>query len=57
LPLAWQAVAFSFGLVALLYLVTEELLIKAHERLETPWGTAMFFVGFLSLEVIDHEMA
>ncbi|WP_395015360.1 ZIP family metal transporter [Dongia sp.] len=53
---AWQAVAFSFGLVALLYLVTEELLIEAHERPETPWGTAMFFVGFLSLEVIDRAM-
>ena len=53
---SWQAVAFAFGLVALLYLVTEELLTEAHERPETPWGTAMFFVGFLALEVIDRAM-
>lgn len=56
LPPSWQAVAFAFGLVALLYLVTEELLIEAHEKPETPWGTAMFFVGFLALEVIDKAM-
>lgn len=56
LPAAWQAVAFSFGLVALLYLVTEELLTEAHEKPETPWGTAMFFVGFLSLTVLSELM-
>lgn len=56
LPPAWQGVAFSFGLVALLYLVTEELLAEAHERPETPWGTAMFFVGFLLLAVFDMAM-
>jgi ZIP family zinc transporter len=54
---SWQAVAFAFGLVALLYLVTEELLTEAHEKPETAWGTAMFFVGFLGLEVIDRMMA
>ena len=53
LPDAWQGVLFAFGLVALLYLVTEELLTEAHERPETDWGTAMFFVGFLALTVID----
>ncbi|UUO07495.1 hypothetical protein M4951_04110 [Blastopirellula sp. J2-11] len=37
----------SFGLAALLYLVTEELLIEAHEEPETPLATAMFFGGFL----------
>ena len=37
------------GLAALLYLVTEELLVEAHEvpEVETPLVTAMFFVGFL----------
>lgn len=37
----------SFGLAALLFLVTEELLVEAHEGKEKPWLTAMFFVGFL----------
>jgi len=56
LPEVWQAAAFAFGLVALLYLVTEELLTEAHERPETEWGTAMIFVGFLTLAVIDAAM-
>jgi ZIP family zinc transporter len=37
----------SFGSAALLYLVTEELLVEAHEAAETPFATAMFFAGFL----------
>jgi ZIP family zinc transporter len=37
----------SFGLAALLFLVTEELLIEAHEETETPLLTLSFFVGFL----------
>ncbi|HEX2781012.1 MAG TPA: hypothetical protein VHM30_16050 [Gemmatimonadaceae bacterium] len=42
----------SFGLAALLYLVTEELLREAHEERETTMGTAMFFLGFLAFLVI-----
>lgn len=37
----------SFGLAALLFLVTEELLTEAHEEPETPLITATFFAGFL----------
>lgn len=37
----------AFGVAALLYLVTEELLIEAHEVPETRLGTMAFFVGFL----------
>jgi zinc transporter, ZIP family len=37
----------SFGLVALLFLVTEELLTEAHEEKETPFQTVCFFAGFL----------
>jgi ZIP family zinc transporter len=37
----------AFGCAALLFLVTEELLVEAHEVPETPWTTAMFFAGFL----------
>lgn len=43
----------SFGAAALLYLVTEELLVEAHEEPETPTLTAMFFVGFVVLLVIE----
>jgi ZIP family zinc transporter len=37
----------SFGCAALLFLVTEELLIEAHESADNSLTTAMFFVGFL----------
>lgn len=37
----------SFGLAALLFLVTEELLAEAHSEDESPWLTAAFFLGFL----------
>ena len=44
---------FAFGLIALLYLVTEELLVEAHEVPDRPWVTAMFFIGFLLLLVLE----
>lgn len=40
-------VVLSFGLAALLFLVTEELLTEAHEEEESPWLTSAFFLGFL----------
>jgi len=43
----------AFGLAALLYLVTEELLVEAHEVRENTLTTAMFFVGFLVLLMVD----
>jgi ZIP family zinc transporter len=43
----------AFGVAALLYLVTEELLVEAHEVKETPFQTAMFFVGFIALFIVD----
>lgn len=45
-------IVLSFGLAALLFLVTEELLVEAHEEEETPWLTATFFVGFLLFLVL-----
>lgn len=42
----------SFGLAALLFLVTEELLVEAHEVPETPLITALFFAGFLLFLVL-----
>ena len=53
LPAAVQAGFLSFGLIALLYLVTEELLIEAHETEDRPWVTAMFFAGFLLLLLLE----
>jgi len=43
----------AFGAAALLYLVTEELLVEAHEGTETPVLTAMFFAGFLALFILE----
>ena len=43
----------SFGLMALLYLVTEELLVEAHEKPDSPLISAMFFVGFLGLMLLE----
>lgn len=40
-------IVLSFGLSALLFLVTEELLTEAHEEKETVWHTSTFFLGFL----------
>jgi ZIP family zinc transporter len=46
-------IVLSFGLAALLFLVTEELLVEAHEEKETPIHTASFFLGFLVLLILD----
>lgn len=37
----------AFGAVALMYLVTEELLVEAHESGETAWGTVVLVAAFL----------
>lgn len=47
------AAVLAFGAAALLYLVTEELLVEAHEGKETPLLTAMFFIGFLAIFVLE----
>lgn len=46
------AMVMSFGLAALLYLVTEELLVEAHEETDTPLASGMFFVGFLTFVIL-----
>lgn len=53
LPAPVIAGFLTFGLIALLYLVTEELLVEAHEQPDSPIITAMFFVGFLGLLMIE----
>jgi ZIP family zinc transporter len=49
LPPVLLTEALSFGAAALLYLVTEELLVEAHETKDTPLVTSSFFLGFLIL--------
>ena len=49
----WQIGILAFGSAALLYLVTEELLVEAHDQGETVVGTSMFFVGFGSSLVLS----
>lgn len=48
----WMEIILSFGLAALLFLVTEELLKEAHEEKESPLLTAAFFFGFLLFLII-----
>ncbi len=43
----------AFATSALLYLVTEELLIEAHKEPDAALATTMFFVGFLLLLVLE----
>ena len=47
---------YAFGLIALLYLVTEELLVEAHEVPDTPLITSMFFIGFLLLLMLEEVL-
>ena len=53
LPPAVITSFFAFCLIALLFLVTEELLVEAHEVPDRPWVTALFFVGFLLLLIFE----
>lgn len=47
------ALFLAFGAAALMYLVTEELLVKAGKVPQTPVSTTLFFVGFLSIFLLD----
>lgn len=47
------ALILAFGAAALLYLVTEELLVKAGKVPQTPVSTTLFFVGFLAIFLLD----
>jgi zinc transporter, ZIP family len=48
------AAILGFGVSALLYLVTEDLLLEAHATSDTPAITATFFLGFLIPLVLAH---
>ncbi|KTD21533.1 ZIP family zinc transporter [Legionella lansingensis] len=58
LPPAVTEGLLAFGVAALLYLVTEELLVEAHEgSIETPFITASFFIGFLCILLLENMTA
>ncbi len=44
---------YAFGLIALLYLVTEELLKEAHRMKDTAVMPIAFFAGFVGLMFLD----
>ncbi len=48
-PAALLAGIFAFGVAALLFLAVAELLVEAHEGVDTPIVVAMFFIGFFAL--------
>lgn len=50
---AWMEGLLAFAAAALLYLVTEELLVEAHEVKETQAATTLFFIGFLFLMILE----
>lgn len=52
MPQAVIGYVLSFGCAALLYLVTEELLVEAHAAQDAPWSALMFFVGFAMVELL-----
>ncbi|WP_367605646.1 ZIP family metal transporter [Legionella sp. W05-934-2] len=57
LPPIYTSALISFGVAALLYLVTEELLTEAHEVEDTPLITSSFFIGFLVILILEHMSA
>jgi ZIP family zinc transporter len=52
-PQALVVAVLAFGSIALLYLVTEELLVSIRNVSETPWHTLVLFTGFISVFVIE----
>lgn len=48
LPEETLDLVLSFGLAALLFLVTEELLVEPHKEVDAPLSTVFFFAGFLA---------
>jgi len=53
IPISLLTGALAFGVAALLYLVVEELLIEAHKTEEKPLVTAMFFLDFLIILLLE----
>lgn len=47
------ATVLAFGSVVLMYIVTEELLVRAHRVKSSSWAMPLFFLAFLGYLVID----
>jgi ZIP family zinc transporter len=47
------AIALAFSAAALIYLVTDELLVEAHEQEEKPYSTLVLFSGFVLFWMIS----
>lgn len=50
------AAVLAFGAVAFMYLATEELLVEAHAQGETAIGSSAFYIGFLSVLMIEQAL-
>ncbi len=51
-PTLYIMETLAFGVSALLYLATEELLKKAHQTKDTPWIKLCFFLGFVATAML-----
>lgn len=55
LPPESRDLVLSFGLAALLFLVTEELLVEPHREVDAPLSTLFFFSGFLAFLLLGQQ--
>jgi ZIP family zinc transporter len=55
LPESALDLVLSFGLAALLFLVTEELLVESHREVDTHVSTIFFFGGFLVFLLLGQQ--
>ena len=55
LPDSALDLVLSFGLAALLFLVTEELLVESHREVDTHISTVFFFAGFLVFLLLGQQ--
>lgn len=55
LPDSALDLVLSFGLAALLFLVTEELLVESHREVDTHLSTVFFFAGFLVFLLLGQQ--
>ena len=51
-----RTATLGFATAALLYLVTEELLVEAHQKQDRLMMPALFFAGFLLIFVLQHVL-
>lgn len=57
MPQFFVTAAFSFALIALLYLVIAALLVEARHKPDHPLITSLFFIGIPGLLVLEAFIA